>query len=676
MRIGLILFLIIAIGIIVYSNSLGGDFLWDDSGFVLYNDLIKDLRFVPLYFTSKEALARGTLAAENYRPLLPLSYAIDYFFWKLNPLGYHISNLLFHIASAILVFYLVLLLTKNRFTGLLASLFFLTHPIATESVAWISGRADVLFLFFYLAALIAYINYTKTKRPLFCFASLMLFSCSLLSKEMAASLPLVIILYDLCYGEKEKITARAIRYLAFFLILEAYVIIRLNIIGKFAQCEYWTGDPYTTFLSMMWGIVYYIRLLIYPVGLCADYATFPTFQSIREPHVFLSIVAIFLLIAGAVKFRKSHKHISFSIFWFFITLLPASNIIPIKILIAERFLYLPSIGYCIMIAVLIMMLFEKFKETHLASYSIICFSVILICTYSYLTGMRNIDWSDRTVFYKRILEKYPDNHRARVNLSAAYFNTGHIDESYEEAKRILEEDPEGENLSARKIAALYYIKNDRVDDAIAQYRKILEIDPLYREGYMSLGLIYAVQRKYDLAYNEYKKALAADPDGVEAKVGLATIFLLKGDIDSGIREFNEILKTPPPAHSRSLYAAAYLRLGELYFIKGDTESALEAWTRIHEDFRDQIWLNEISKSLIGKIELEKILAKTKSWQPEFKILCYYYGGIKSEMDGEREAAKEYYRKSIDIPVEKWQLIKLFAANRLAKLEEESGQNQE
>ena len=124
MKISVILFIIISIGILVYSNSLGNDFVWDDTDFVIQNDFIKDLRFIPFYFISKTALAKGALAGENYRPFLTLSYSLDYFFWKLNPLGYHISNLIFHIASGILVFYLALSLTKNRLTGLFSSLFF------------------------------------------------------------------------------------------------------------------------------------------------------------------------------------------------------------------------------------------------------------------------------------------------------------------------------------------------------------------------------------------------------------------------------------------------------------------------------------------------------------------------------------------------------------------------
>ncbi|OGW74591.1 MAG: hypothetical protein A2Z72_03655 [Omnitrophica bacterium RBG_13_46_9] len=681
MRTGFILFLIISIGIIAYSGSLGGDFIWDDAAFIIYNDFIKDLSLIPAYFMSQDALAKGVLSGENYRPFLSLSYALDYSVWRLNPLGYHITNLFFHILNAIILFFIVLSLVKNRLIGLLASLFFLTHPIQTESVTWISGRSDVLFLFFYLASLAAYIN-RGDKGHLLYSASILLFACSMLSKEMAASLPVVLILYDSFYGKKEKISERAIRYLPFFLILELYIIVRFDIIGKLAQCDYWTGNIYTTALSMSRGVIYYIRLLVYPVGLCADYLTFPVSRSIRDVPTVISIAAIALLLAGAIRLRRLNRHISFSVLWFFITLGPVTNIIPIQILIAERFLYLPSIGYCIIIAVSVVWLFEKLKKTEQGRiaagaqslimlktlrYSVICFAAILVCVYACLTARRNADWANEIVFNKKIIESFPDNYRARLNLSVGYYNAGEIDKSYEEAVKAAKTAPEDYPF-ARKMMANYYVRKNRLDDAVKEYKEILKTDPSLFRAHISLALLYEHQAKYDLAHSEYRKALALCPDSTEAKVAIATLCLVKGDYDSGIREFNKILSDAPVHHYRSFYAAAYLRLGELYFAMGDKESAVRAWQKVCLDFSDQIWFNEISKYLAGKIALEELLLRTESWQPDFKIISYYYIGLKREMDGDTDGAKFYYLKALATVTHASGQIRSLAVARLGKLE--------
>ena len=667
MKISVIIFLIISLGLIVYSNSLGNDFVWDDKSFVVQNGLIKNLRFTPLYFLSSSALAKGGLAEENYRPFLPLTYAIDYSFWKLNPLGYHITNLLFHIANALLLFYFVFLITKKKAVALFSSLFFLTHPVQTEAVTWISGRADVLFLFFYLTSLIFYVLYRNKEKLFFYFLSIFLFLCSLLSKEMAATLPLMLIIFDYFYGKKEKIYKRIIRYSAFFLILELYVFLRFNIIGKLAQTDYWTGQMYTTMLTMLKGFVYYIKILFFPLNLCVDYLTFPMSFSAREPAVFLSIAVITIFLLVALFFAKRQRLISFSILWFFITLLPVSNLIPIKILIAERFLYLPSIGYCIAIALAIVLLSDRFRKKPVISYSVFSIGVFLVISYSHLTLARNVEWSDEIILWQKTVEQYPDNSRARHNLAVAYVRrANNLDAAYLEVKKALEIAPE--YPMARMMLAGYYAQNKKYDDAIREARRVLRDDPEFLQAYQMVGSIYAIQDEYELAFAEYRKALAKDPDFIEAKFAIANIYSLKENTDLAIEKYKEILAKEPPHHYRPHFAAAYLRMGELYADLGEKQKAISAWKKVSTDFKSEIWFSEISEFLTGKTEVEDLLEKTKDWQSEFKIILYYYIGIKNEMDGNSSVAKEYYKKATNIVTPTIEQFKILATERLKNLE--------
>lgn len=667
MKISVIIFLIIGLGVIVYSNSLGNDFIWDDDSFVIRNDFIKNLKLIPRYFTSKEALAEGPLCLENYRPFLVLSYSIDYYFWKLNPLGYHITNLIFHILNAIFVFYLIMLLTKDRFIGLLTSLFFLTHPIQTEAVSWISGRADVLFLFFYLASLVFYIIFVNNKKLLFYIFSLLLFSFSLLSKEMAASLPLVLILLDIFYGKKEKIGNLAIRYLPFFLILESYVFVRFYIIGRLAQADYWAGNFYMTILSMAKGITYYIKLLIYPANLCADYLRFPISNSIADRSTIFSVTFIVFIIILAIYLARKIKEISFSIFWFFITLLPAANIIPIRILIAERFLYLPSIGFCFIIAILIMVVSSRIKRMYFLKYFIFSYAVFLIFIYSYLTMLRNVDWSDEVVFWKKNVDSYPNNERAHLNLSVAYLSRyKDIEKAYKEAKKAIAISPRYSR--PRMIVASYFVNKNRFDDAAGVLSNAIKRNPEFLEPYVFLGGIYAFQGKYDLAYKQYRKALARDPYFLEAKLSIAVLHTVEGNPELAISEYERILKEEQLEHYRSHYAAAYLRFGELYANLGDNENAIKMWNKVYEDFSDQIWFYEISKFLVDKTSLEEALKKIESWQPDFKIMGYYFVGIKKEMSGDYKEASKYYNASLNTISESLTPIKTLAKKHLDKIE--------
>jgi len=460
MKTGFIIFIIIAAGILAYSNSLGNDFVWDDTAFVVTNDIIKDFKFFPLYFTSHLALANGNISRHNYRPLVPLSFAVDYSLWQLDPMGYHITNLVFHIANAILLFLFVSLIVKNNFVSLFTALIFLTHPVQTEAVSWISGRTNVLFLFFFLISLIMYIKYRKGKRLILYAVSLLGFLCALLSKEMAATLPFILVLFDVLYGRKEKISQGLIRYGPFFMVLGIYIIIRFSVTGMFAQYGYWTGDFYTTMLTMANGIVYYIRLLIFPVGLCADYLTFPKAASINNYTVLASIGIISGLLVFGFYLAKRLRHVSFSILWFFITLGPVMNIIPIRILIAERLLYLPIIGYAFFIAVIFRFVTLKFRGNVICRYTLGFVQACLIVVYVFMTIARNDVWSNEIRFCEDIIKKYPDNFRMRSNLSIPYiYKEKDFDRAQEELKKAIHINPDF--IQARLLFARNYILMDR-----------------------------------------------------------------------------------------------------------------------------------------------------------------------------------------------------------------------
>ncbi len=542
-----VILLIVILGIVAYVNCLNGAFIWDDNSFIVENRYIKDIKLIPYYFTAKEALAGSSLCGENYRPFFILSFAIDYFFWKLNSFGYHVTNLLFHILNAILVFYLVATLVRDKITGLFASLLFLVHPVHTEAVAWISGRADVLFLFFYLIAFGAYIKSRNSKGAVFYFISVFFFTCSLLSKEMAASLPLLIIAYDLIFKIKERFVAKMARYLPFFAILEIYIITRFNVIGKLAQSRYWTGSAYTTFLTMARGVVYYLRLLIWPTNLCVDYSTFPVSSSIREPGVIISIAILLLLTGTAIVLKKRYKIISFAFFWFFITLLPVSNIIPIKILIAERFLYLPSIGFFLTLAIVLKALYRR-SAFRIVS---IAFLVILVTIYSFLTVRRNILWKDPLVFFCEIVRQCPDNARMHNNLGKAYYEIGKTQKAIDSFKKAIELTPDFE-IAWNNLGLAHYQAGEK-KEALASFRKAIEINPASAEAYNNLGSTYYKWGNIEEAISAYTKSIALNPNYAPAYRNLALAYYRNHEFAKSL-EYCEKAKEFGPVDPRLLNA--------------------------------------------------------------------------------------------------------------------------
>ncbi|MFQ5953195.1 MAG: tetratricopeptide repeat protein, partial [Candidatus Omnitrophota bacterium] len=665
MKISLIILLIISIGIIVYSNSLGNDFVWDDETFIIMNDYIKNLSFAPLYFTSRYALASGDLAHENYRPFLPLSYAIDYFVWKLDPMGYHLTNLVFHVLNALLLFYVVILITKDRYIAFFSSLIFLTHPVQTEAVTWISGRADVMFLFFFLSSFILYIKYGNSGKLFFYSFSLLSFIFALFSKEMAASLLFVFILYDWLYGKEKRLGPRVIAYFPFLLVLGLYILIRFAILGRFAQTGYWTGDFYTTFLSMLKGVMYYIKVLLYPVGLCADHLTFPISRSIKDPLILFSLFVIMALLALSFFLAKRMKNVSFSILLFFITLAPVANIIPIKILIAERFLYLPLAGFAVLVAAIVRFFYIKFSGKPVIKYPLLVFSAALIFVYSSLTLARNHDWADEVVFNEKIIEVYPDNPRAHYNLAFALMRReGDLRRSHEELKKTIQIMPE--HYRARMLLASQYVYAGRPEDAINELKRVIEIKPELSDAYKRLAYVYEMQEKYDNALGQYERLLAWDPLDLEANAGIANLYALRGEEERSTQAYKQILSKEELYRGRPQYAVVYLELGSVYASTGKSELAGKTWSEIYKRLGGHTILGRISGFLADNITLEELLEAMEGWPQKYKVLGFYYIGVKKELEGDLEEAKAYYKKCLEVPTKTIEHAAMLAGRKLKK----------
>ncbi|MCX5714036.1 MAG: tetratricopeptide repeat protein, partial [Candidatus Omnitrophica bacterium] len=415
------------------------------------------------------------MATDVYRPLTTLSFAVDYAVWGLNSFGYHLMNIVLHSANAILVCILLLLLSENFFIAFFGSLIFASHPVQTEVVAWISGRSSVLFLFFYLASLIFYIKFTRMKKPSFYYFSIFLFALSLFSKEMSLTLPLIIILYDMHFPSKEGLNKKIIRYMPYFALCLFYVALRITLIKMIGQFEGW-GSPYFVFLTMLNVVVDYIRILVYPIKLCAVGYPIPIAVSMKEPRVIFSIVTLFAILASVPILFRKNRPASFALLWFFITLLPVLNIIPIKALEAERFLYLPSIGFCLLAACAASLLDEKLNKPVIGRATIIiALAGILIMGYSLKTVLRAEDWKDEVVISNKTVLASPDSAWALTALGANLMERKNYRAALEPLERAVALN-EGYEL-ARNALGECYLRLGRNKEAATQFIEVLKMNP-------------------------------------------------------------------------------------------------------------------------------------------------------------------------------------------------------
>jgi tetratricopeptide (TPR) repeat protein len=471
-------FAIAVLGVISYANSLGNDFVFDDRALVVKNEYIKDAKFIPQILTPEAPYTETESEGSFYRPIQSFSFLCDYAIWKLKPLGFHITNLLLHIFNAILVYLFILLLLEgspfynSNSIALITALLFVVHPIHTQAVSYISGRADLLGASFFLLSGVSFIQYARSVKNRFYYylCSLAFFILGLLSKETVMILPLALLLYIWFTQSKADKKAGAKGLVGFFAVTGLYVAFRLFVLG-YSMSVLLPRDLYTRILTFLRALFTYFRLLVFPYDLHIERFVAPR-TTFFEPQVLLSALLLLAIWMSLSQVRKSLKPCAFGFLWFFVLLLPVSNvIIPLNTRMAEHWLYLPSIGFFLIFANLfvekIMPAFKKMS---------IIFLIIILGLYSLVTFRQNTYWRDNLSLFKRALTYSPENHRLHNNLGVIYFETGVI------------------------------------GSAIAHFKAAIKLKPDYKDAYYNLGRVYAGLRHYRDAAHVWKEALAIDPD--------------------------------------------------------------------------------------------------------------------------------------------------------------------
>jgi Flp pilus assembly protein TadD len=551
--------LIIFITSLVYINSFKNEFVFDDHLHILENTQIRYKENIPNFFKQP--------FMDLYRPLRSIHYMIIYSISKENPIGYHLNSLLLHSLISILIYLITKSITKKINISLITSLIFAVHPIHTGRVTNITASFDMLGILFMLVSLYLYIiskQYSKNKKMVIYFASICTAILALLSSEEAIILPLIIILYELCFNNYNKNKIRDIIkiILPFAIIDILYIILRFFILDIGARSsEYIGGNLYITALTMSKVIIKYITLLISPLNLTL-YHNITIATSILNLKVILSIAVMATLIIIAIKsykhtkkstkqisgvseiqrISKHNKIITFIIAWFFITLIPFSNILPLRVIMAERYLYLPSFAFCLLIGILINQIYNL-KQIKISKLMAIILTIILIASFSIVTIKRNSDWKDDMTLWKKTVETSPSSSEAHDNLGFSYERAGDIDKAINEFKKSVELNPSNykaytnlgtsyaqkENLElatvylekaieientyykAHNYLGLVYAKQGRFNESIVSFKNAIKLNPNFDEAYYNLGIIYEYTEQYSLAKEEFKKAYALNP---------------------------------------------------------------------------------------------------------------------------------------------------------------------
>jgi tetratricopeptide (TPR) repeat protein len=528
-KVALLCLLIIFAGILVYSNAFDGGFIWDDEYLIEKNVFVKDWSNLPKAFT--EDFGKG--AGKTYgffRPLQIIAYMVEYSLWGLNVRGYHAVSILAHLLTALSIFWLVNVVFKDKILSLFTALLYVVHPVHTEAVDYLSGLGDPLCVPFLLLSLIMYLKLGEEENRTHLIIMLASYALALFTKEVSLALPLLILAYHFAF----KTRIRVPHFVALIAVLCLYLIVRIFCV---TGVPFNTGAVATVFErvpGLLIAIVHYLRLLILPFNLHMEYGR--ALYAMTNPTAVAGLLLVTVLLAVSFTLRGKKPLFSFSILWFFITLLPVSNLYPVAFFMAEHYLYLPSVGFFLVIGASLSLLYHKEKMRHVA----MAVLVLLLLYFGVLTYKQNLYWRDALTFYKRTLKFAPES--ARIT---------------------------------NELGRLYYTRGDR-DDAVRLLEKAIEIDPGYALPYTGLGAVFNNERKFEKAIPYLEKALALDPTDPITYYNLAIAHSNLGRSREAERVFKQAIQLNPR------FAEAYTNLGWLYTNMGRKTEAIESFKKAIE----------------------------------------------------------------------------------------------
>lgn len=524
----------------VYANTLKNDFALDDYFFIKGNTYVtKGITAVPALFSTPHMKGSSNYSNDTYRPLSLVVFAVVYQFFGANPVAYHFLNILLFAGCVIILFLFLdnFFERKKTVVAFIASLLFALHPIHTEVAANCKSLDELLCFFFAFFSFIVFIKYAESGKMTLLISGSVLFLLSFLAKETVvtytALIPLVLFLHR--NRNKKRNTWITV---AILLVTSICIIVRYSVLN-FYHANYsaiaFIDNPLCneglSFESRIATTVlilgYYIKLLFIPYPLMCDYTcnSIP-YVHFSDPWVLVSLAAyIFLIFFGIKRLLANRKDLfGFCILLYLIPISLFSNLLFfIGSNMAERFLFFPSVGFCLFAAVLI----EKWYGSAAATSPVIRKSpkvlgimIPVMLAYAVITINRNGEWMDNYTLYKADIEKSPDNCRLNFFLGYETLKKIHSDPNDPYQKQILTE-------------------------AIAYLERALEIYPDYENAHTELGRAYYIGGNYDLAEMHEKKALLLNPQNTDIKVKLAGVYQIKKQYAKSIEIYKEVLAADP-----------------------------------------------------------------------------------------------------------------------------------
>lgn len=610
-----LLCIVLSVTFLAFSPSLHNQFITnDDPNHLINNELVRSMSLENLSLIFSQTLNR------TYIPLTTLSFAVEYYFFGLNSFFYHLNNVLLHLVVTALLFIIARRWFKfSPLAAALAALVFGIHPMHVESVAWITERKDVLYAFFYLAAVERYCAYIHQQKRRDYYGTIILALLSILAKPMALSLPLVFWVLDWYF--RRDWTFR----LLFEKVPHLLIIIPVTGVTYILNARMVGTTPLETALSWIWSLMFYLQKFLFP-----DY--FLTIYSLPQPvaltqWTFVQAVVLFL-VSGFLLFRfQKQRLVIFAALYYFVSiffLLRFDAKVDVNF-VADRFMYLPSLGICFLIGVGFEWLIKNVHAGILRKF-VLGGIILVYLVLGVKTFQQTKIWGDGVLLWSGVVKHYPDCFHAYDHRGYAYAQRGQFPSAVGDYNQALRLKPL--YMPAYHNRALAYSQMHKDEKALADFDKVFEMNPHYARGYFNRGIFYAQRGESEKAIGDYTQAIVnSNHFFIDAYSNRGTVYLLEGKMDEALKDFDRALELDKrDIFARNNRAIVFVNKGELesaladlnqavrfapkdvetYFNRGLVYVRLEKFSEAFLDFKKVLELEPRHKMALQKaLEIQK-----------------------------------------------------------------------
>ena len=555
---------VVLLTLVVFLPSLQNDFVnWDDSDYIHSNDYIQEITKENIWHIATQPIAY------NYHPLTMYSLMLDYQIWEKNAFGYHLMSLIIHLLNVLLIFYFAYLLSRGRVEiALITALLFGIHPMHVESVAWVSERKDVLYLFFMCLSFIAYLQYLRKRNWTYYSFAVLWAALSMASKPAAVILPLLLICLDFYW--KRKVRLKAILDKTPFFILA--FIFGLMTIEAQTSAGGVVGKNFTllqrlSFIS--YGFVMYLVKLIAPFKLAAFYP-YPI-SSAQEslPLAYKIMPFATLLLLGFVAWTWRHTRlIVFAVAFYFFNIALVLQFVSVgKAIIADRYTYMAYTGLFFVVGYGFHKLYYSKRTYRQALQMALGIGTLFM---AFLSFQQVKTWKNGETMWGNVIEKYP-NSMVYVTRGDFYMGAKEFDKAFADFSQAIAMNPK--EFDAYNLRGNIHRREKRYDEAIADYQKALDVQPRSPKAMLNLGNTYFERNQNDLAFDVYNQIIQGHPNDANALCNRGAIYFRKGEYDKALQDLNKAISIDDD------YFDAYMNRGVVYSVTNRHEEAIKDYNQ-------------------------------------------------------------------------------------------------